>query len=144
ISSGACWALISRLALFYKKYDVARDADKKIVDSDVYVLYRTLNAKNSYGDLFLYTGELNTVRIFIRKDGTDGAWGAIAPASQGGKTILSPTAAIVNMFETRQGKTIQELGPDSLAIYQENPNYRNNRDPRLTVAALLPGSKFMT
>jgi hypothetical protein len=144
ITAGACWSLISRLALFYKKYDAAKEAAKKVIDLAVYELYKTAsNPKNSYADLFLYTGELNKERIFFRENTSGGnQWNTFAPLGVGGKTVLSPTAAVVNNYETRQGKTIWELGPDSIAIYQKEPNYKGNRDPRLAASVLLPGQTY--
>ncbi|WP_205510194.1 RagB/SusD family nutrient uptake outer membrane protein [Longitalea arenae] len=144
ISAGTCWSLISRLALFYKEYETARDAAKKVIDLGVYELYKTAaNPRNSYADLFLYTGELNKERIFFRENTSGGQqWNTFAPLGVGGKTVLSPTAAVVNNYETKQGKTIWELGADSAAIYQKDPNYKNNRDPRLIASVLLPGQTF--
>jgi len=144
ITAGACWSLISRLALFYKKYEAARDAAKKVIDLAVYELYKTAaNPKNSYADLFLYTGELNKERIFFRENTSGGnQWLTFAPMGVGGKTVISPTASVVNNYETKQGKTIWELGADSIAIYQKDPNYKGNRDPRLTASVLLPGQTY--
>ncbi|WP_173820296.1 RagB/SusD family nutrient uptake outer membrane protein [Niastella vici] len=144
VSAGTCWALISRLALFYKNYDAAKDAAKKVIDLGVYELYKTVsNPKNSYADLFLYTGEVNKERIFYKENTSGGnQWLTFAPLGVGGKTIISPTASVVNNYETKQGKTIWELGPDSIAIYQKDPNYKNNRDPRLTASVLLPGQTY--
>lgn len=142
-TAGTCWALISRLAMFYKKYDLARDAAKKIIDMGVFELYKSSNPKNSYADLFLYTGELNKERIFFRENtGSGQQWLTFAPQGVGGKTCVSPTASAVNNYETKQGKTIWELGPDSAAIYQKDPNYKNNRDPRMAASILLPGQTY--
>ncbi|NII27013.1 RagB/SusD family nutrient uptake outer membrane protein [Pseudoflavitalea sp. X16] len=143
ITEGTCWALISKLALFYKKYEVARDAAKKVIDLGVYELYKSSNLKNSYADLFLYAGEVNKERIFFRENtGSGGQWNTFAPQGVGGKTVVSPTAAAVNNYETKQGKTIWELGPDSAKIYQKDPNYKSNRDPRLAASLLLPGQTY--
>lgn len=143
ISSGACWALISRLALFYKKYDVARDAAKNVINQGVYELYKSATLSNSYRDLFLYTGEVNKERIFFRVNTSGGQqWDTFAPLGVGGKTVVSPTASAINNYETRQGKTIWELGSDSTAIYQKDPNYKSNRDPRLAASVLLPGQTY--
>lgn len=144
ISSGICWALISRLALFHHKYEDAKGAARNVMNLGVYELYKSTNFRNSYPDLFKYAGELNKERIFFRESGSTGAWTTFAPKGIGGQTVISPTAAIVNSFETKQGKTIWELGPDSAAIYQRNPNYKNNRDPRFAASVLLPGQEFMT
>lgn len=144
ISSGTCYALIVRMAMYFKKYDVAIDAAKKVIGSGVYRLHRSTNATvNSYAELFTYTGELNKERIWYRRDGCGTAWTRFAPAGIGGETYLSPTNTVVDNFETKQGFTIQELGADSLLTYRINPNFKNNRDPRLTGAVLVPGQNFI-
>lgn len=136
ISAGIAWALISRLALFQHDYETARDAAQKVIELGVYELH------DDYEALFKYEGELNNERIFFKENGSVYAWETLAPQGVGGRTVLSPTAAIVNAYETKQGRTIQELSADSLEIYQANPNYNNNRDPRLTASVLLPGQTF--
>ncbi len=129
ISAGACWALISRLALFYKKYDVAKDAAKKVIDLGVYELYRTAsNPARSYADLFLYTGEVNKERIFFRENTSGGnQWNTFAPQGVGGKTVLSPTAAVVNNYETKQGKRSGSWVPIQLPFIKKSPITRKSR-----------------
>lgn len=138
ISKPACWALITRLALFYHKYDVAAEYAKKIIDTNKFELFP------DYSKLFTYDGEgdANNERIMIKNSGCDTAWDRFAPKSVGGRTATSPTDVVVNNFETKQGKTIWELGEDSVAIYKRFPNYRSNRDPRLSVSVLLPNDVF--
>lgn len=144
ISSGVCWALISRLALYYKHYDLARDAAKKVIDQGIYKLYRSQDPTvNSYSELFSYAGELNNERIFFKNNGSSGAWNTFAPYGVGGETIISPTNVIVNSYETLQGKTLDELGSDSEAIYEKDPDYKNNRDPRLQATILYPGADYL-
>jgi hypothetical protein len=144
ISAGACNALIVRLALFFHHYDVARDAAAKIIGTNVYKLYRSEKAGvNSYAELFSYTGELNKERIFFKANGCDNAWTTFAPYGIGGETYVSPTAQVVDNFETKQGKTPAELGADSVAVYRKDPNYKNNRDPRLAASILYPGQSFL-
>jgi len=143
MSSATCWGLISKLALQYKKYDLARDAAKKIIDMNAYSLRRSTNVRNSYADLFLYVGEINDERIFFREITSGGnQWNTMAPLGTGGKTVLSPTASIVNAYETKQGYTLEQLGPDSAAIYAKQPNYRSNRDPRMAASIILPGATY--
>ncbi|WP_029905293.1 RagB/SusD family nutrient uptake outer membrane protein [Prevotella sp. 10(H)] len=150
ISKAACWALISRLALHYHKYDIAAEYAKKIMDlretdgegnptgSPLYELWP------DYSTLFTYSGnnDNNKERIMIRSYGCRDAWQRFAPHSLGGEISTSPTNSAVNNFETKQGKTIYELGEDSLAIYIETPNYKNNRDPRFGVSVLCPGEIY--
>ncbi len=61
LSSGTCYALIARMAMYFKNYDVAIDAAKKVIGSGVQqVVTSCTNATvNSYAELFTYTGELN-------------------------------------------------------------------------------------
>ncbi|MBV7530571.1 RagB/SusD family nutrient uptake outer membrane protein [Chitinophaga sp. sic0106] len=143
ISSGVCYALMSKLAMYYGHFDVAKSNAKAVIDQGTFALYKSTNAKaNSYAELFLYTGELNKERIFFKDKGCAGAWLTFAPAGVGGKTVVSPTNVVLNNFETLQGKTLAELPADSQAIYRQNPNYKNNRDPRLVGAVLLPGQSY--
>lgn len=143
ISAATCWGLISKYAIYNKDYVLARDAAKKIIDMGEYSLRKSATLKSSYADLFLYTGEINNERIFFRENTSGGnQWNTFAPQSTGGKTVVSPTASMVNAYETKQGKTLMELGPDSIAIYAKDPNYHNNRDPRLVASVILPGTNY--
>lgn len=141
LSSGACWAYLSRLGLHIKDYELARDAAKKVIDSREYRLYRNSNANaNHFAELFSYAGEINKERIVMTLNGAAASWTNFVPQGAGGTSVtyVSPTAAIVNAFETKQGRTLAELGPDSVRVYAANPNYKNNRDPRLAASVLAP------
>ncbi len=143
MSSGVCLSLLSRLGLYYKDYELAKTSAKQVIDSKVYKLWMsTTNKNDSYAELFSYAGELNDERIFFKENGCSNAWTSFAPFGIGGETYLSPTNTVVNNFETKQGKTIQELGRDSMLIYQQNPNYKNNRDPRLSASVFVPNDRF--
>jgi len=143
VTSGTCWALLARLGMFKKDYELAKLASKKIIDSKVYKLWKNnTNKANSFSELFGYTGELNDERIFFKENGCSNAWTSFAPYGIGGETYLSPTNTVVDNFETKQGKTIYELGADSVAIYKKNPNYQNNRDPRLSASVFVPHENF--
>lgn len=143
ISSGVCWALIAKMAMFYREYETAKEAARKVIDQNVYALYRSSNAKaNSFAELFSYAGELNKERIFFKDKGCQDAWITFAPNGVGGLTVVSPTSVVVNNFETRQGKTLQELGADSMEIYRKDPFFKNNRDPRMEASVLVPGQVY--
>lgn len=136
ISRPACWALITRLAMFYHKYDLAAEYSKKIIDTDRFELF------SDYSKLFTYAGEQNQEEIMIKKMGAYTAWLRFAPKSIGGQVAMSPTNVVVNNFETKQGKTIWELTEAETAQYIRNPNLNNNRDPRLSATVLLPGDVY--
>ena len=143
ISSGASWALLARAAMYRKDYELVKLACAEIIKQNVYKLYSTQKANaNSYAELFSYAGELNQERIFFAPDGCSNAWTTLAPVGIGGETYISPTNTVVDNYETKQGNTISELGSDSLAIYRRQPNYNNNRDPRMVASVLFPGSNF--
>ncbi len=143
ISSGAAWAMLSRMAIYYKDYELAKTAAHEVIKSQIYSLHvSTKTGGNSYEELFSYAGELNKERIFYAPNGAASAWTTFAPAGIGGETYVSPTNTVVDNYETKQGKTIFELGTDSLAIYRKNPNYNKNRDPRLEASIMYPGEKF--
>lgn len=143
ITSGTCWALLARLGLYQKDYQLAKTAAKKVIDSKVYKLWKNSNNMAlSYSELFAYTGELNDERIFFKENGCSNAWTSFAPYGIGGETYLSPTNTVVDNYETKQGKTIYELGNDSLAIYRKQPNYKNNRDPRMVASVFVPSESF--
>ncbi len=143
ISSGTAWALLSRVAMFHKDYKLVKEASYEIIQSKAYELYISpKTGGNSYEELFSYSGELNKERVFFKPQGASSAWSTFAPAGIGGETYISPTNTVVDNYETKQGKTIFELGADSLAIYRKNPNYKKNRDPRLEASILYPGEKF--
>ncbi len=138
-SKAACWALASRVAMYQSRYEDAVIYSKKVIDLNIYRLH------DDYSTLFNYDGNnaQNPERIINAGARTArSAWVMLAPRSLGGSVRIAPTNTPVNNFETKQGKTIFELGPDSLEIYKRHPNYNNNRDPRLTASILLPGEVF--
>src|SRR5690606_3173620 len=121
------------------KFEDAISFSKKVIDLNVYQLHP------NYATLFDYDGnnQQNRERILFGSDrSARSAWVMLAPRSLGGSVRVAPTNVAVNNYETKQGKTIFELGPDSLEIYKRNPNHNNNRDPRLTASVLLPGDVF--
>lgn len=144
ITSGIAYALMTRLALFFHDYEVARDASLKIIESGEYELYRSANPANSYADLFRYAGELNNERIFFKENGNSGAFRAIGMPSEGGQSVLSPTAAIVDAYQLKDGRSLSELPADSIALFHRDPNHKDMRDPRLKASILLVGDTFLS
>jgi hypothetical protein len=144
ISKGACYALQVQLYLTVKDYPKTIEYARKLIDLKSYDLhYATNTAINSYEQLFSYDALENKERILFRRAGNSGAFFRFAPKSLAGQACNSPTASMVNSYETLQGKTLQELGEDSLQIYWKNPLYKNNRDPRMAVSILFPGQTFV-
>lgn len=144
MSKGTCYAMQTILYLNAGDYAKCAAAAKKLIDLDVYELYKSSQpGVNSYASLFSYSGIVNKERILFRRGGQNESFFRSAPKSLGGQATTSPTAAIVNTYETLQGKLIDELGPDSISIYQADPAFKENRDPRLTASILLPGETYV-
>ena len=144
ITRGACLTMRADAFFQARMYQQAVEATKQVIDLGVYQLYRNAsNPKESYKLLFENAGILNKERIlqgsinreiFLRN----------GPSGAGGTANVNPSASLVDTYETKQGKTIQELGSDSVAIYKKSPNYRSNRDPRLAASIISPGETFFT
>ncbi|MFB6454749.1 RagB/SusD family nutrient uptake outer membrane protein [Chitinophaga sp. Hz27] len=144
ISKGACYAMQVQLYLSIKNYAKVIEYARKLMALGVYDLhYSTTTGVNSYAQLFSYDALENKERILFRRTGNSGAFFRLAPKSLSGQACNGPTAAMVNSYETKQGKTLQELGQDSLMYYWKNPLYKNNRDPRLEASVLFPGQTFV-
>lgn len=143
VDRSVAYALKSIIALNAKRYEIARDAAKRIIDSGEYELYYTSQADNDPGknfrDLFRSVGQNNKERILYTSAGLREAFFRSAGPGLGQQCTVHPLQGFVNAFETKQGKTLDELGTDSLDIYSRNPLYHNNRDPRLGLSVIMPG-----
>lgn len=84
-------------------------------------------------DLFRSVGQNNKERILYSAAGLREAFFRCAGPGLGQQCTVNPLLSFVNSFETMQGKTLDELGPDSLAIYSRDPFYHNNRDPQFVL-----------
>ncbi|TYP96233.1 putative outer membrane starch-binding protein [Sphingobacterium allocomposti] len=144
ITSGIAYALMTRLALFFHDYEAAREASLKVIELGEYELYRAPNPADSYTNLFRYAGEENKERIFFRDQGSTGAFTAIGIPSEGGQTVLSPTAAIVDTYQLKDGRNLNELSADSIELFRRDPNHKDMRDPRLKASVFLVGDTFMS
>lgn len=149
ITKGAALTMKTVAYLNWFKYPEAATTAKQVVDltdpatgAKVYALYQPSTTDN-YLNLFLYKGEFNQERIMSNQSQAS-VFGRLSPPNAGGSASVNPTQSIVDAYETKQGKTLAELGPDSLAIYRKNPNYHNNRDPRLAASIIYPGVVFYT
>lgn len=149
ITRGAALTMKTVALLNSGRYADAAATAKQVVDltdpatgSKVYELYNPTPG-SSYLNLFQYAGEFNKERILSTQN-QQGVYARLAPPNASGTSNVNPTASFVDSYETRQGKTLSELGPDSMAVYKKNPNYKNNRDPRLAATIVYPGATFYT
>lgn len=145
MSGATAIAFKSIVNLNVKRYAEAAVEAKKIIDSGEFELFYTSSTDDTpgknYRDLFYHVGEINNERILYRTNGVQGGWRLLS-AGINGVALDVPTLSIVNTYETKQGKTIFELGSDSLDIYQKDPLYNFNRDPRLYHSIMVPGDDY--
>ncbi|KAA0993539.1 RagB/SusD family nutrient uptake outer membrane protein [Dyadobacter aurulentus] len=139
MSKGVCYALQVQLYLAVKNYDKVIESFGKLRDLKAFELH-----KGKYEDVFNYTGLTNKERIWIKPRGNKGIMGRMGPASvQGGQATISVTAALVDAYETLDGRTLDEMPEAERLLYVKEPNYQNKRDPRLAQTVLLPGNTLI-
>lgn len=136
ITKGACYTMKTVALLNNRQYAQAAAAARQVIDLNIYKLHP------NYTALFNYEGQVNEERIFIKQGGNYDTFYRSAPGYLGGNACLNPTASLVNTYETKQGKTLTELGTDSAEIYKQSPNYKSNRDPRMDATIAYPGSTY--
>ena len=144
VDKSVAYALKAIVGLNAKRYDVAIAASKYIIDSKEYELYYSDQTDSDLGknfrDLFRSVGQNNKERILYTPGGLKESFFRLAGPGIGQQCTSWPTMSLVNSFETRQGKTLDELGKDSLNFYSKDPlGNNNNRDPRLYATIVVPG-----
>ena len=145
VTKGAAWGILARTMLFAAGnvtgadnrpetyYQRAKEAADAVIASGVYSLMP------SYKDLFTYTNENNREVVFDKQFMKDvyansvmNNFGAVSLGNNG--SMMSPTAVILDEYETVDGKKITE---DS-SYDPKNPY--EGRDPRLGYTLYVPGS----
>lgn len=139
MSKGVCYALQVQLHLNVHNYEKAIEYFGKLRDLDVFHFHT-----GNYADIFTYAGLTNSERILVQPRGNQGVMGRFGPANvQGGQATLSITSSLVDAYETLDGLTLNELSETEREVYIKDPNYNNNRDPRLAATVLLPGATLI-
>jgi hypothetical protein len=132
-TKGAALGLLARAGLYAGRYEKAAAAADQVMKLGVYGLY------DSYEKLFSYAAENNKEVIldqqFVKDVYKHNVFAFLAPYSQknGGSTVV-PTKALVDMYETLDGKRITDAGSG----YDPAKPYAN-RDPRLKFSVFLEG-----
>lgn len=137
-TKGAALALKAHISYLMNEYETALASAKAVMDLEKYDLF------NNYGNLFSADYENNCEVIFDiqymenAKDYVMGSWidQYYSPMMTGGWEALSPTQDLVNAYECRDGKPIQES-----KLYNPEKPYEN-RDPRLAFSILWHGCEF--
>lgn len=120
------------MALFTKQYDVCIT---DIIAAGIYKLYPV------YGDLFRIQHKNNSEVIldvqYKENDVPFESLGVMPPGSSGGRCSIDPLQGLVDAYEMKNGKTID----DGTSGYNRNDPY-NNRDPRLAATVIYPGAMY--
>lgn len=134
ISQDAAWALLSRIALYNQKWQLAIEASQQVMNSGKHKLH------NSYPALFNYDQKGNKEVIFYVTSLTDfrmtNQETAFASRLIGGSAIYVPTQSLVDSYECTDGLPIHKS-----PLFDPMHPY-NNRDPRLAYVVALPGSNY--
>jgi hypothetical protein len=130
ITAGASLAILGRVQLAEKKYSDAAATYKKIIDAGTYTI-----DQNGFKQLFLQTGE-NSKEIILASQFQEDTYSHVMlqylyPESYGGWHQYSPYNELVQSFECKDGKTI-----DQSPLYNPGSPYEN-RDPRLDYTIMI-------
>lgn len=136
-TKGAAWALLSRVALYNEKWNIAVNAAEKVMNLEgtEYIL------DPNYKDLFQYKGEYSKEKIFsvMFKRGvtTHSVYNSCGSRNAKALTGKVPTQQLVDSYECKDGLQI-----DKSPLYDPLNPYKN-RDPRLDYTIARPGSMFI-
>jgi hypothetical protein len=129
LSKGAALAIKARTALYFRKWETARDAAKGVMDLAVAGVYKLYP---SYSALFQKAGENNAELIVsIPRDQTQNVYSSgtvvqdFLPRNRGGFGARLPTREMVDAYECTDGKPIDES-----PLYDFHHPFQD-RDPRL-------------
>lgn len=134
-TKGAALAYKAKILLHNQKWAEAAQAAKDVIDLKLYDFYP------NYSDLFTETHENNIEVIFdIQYIPTTQSqpWPA-EPFVLGTWQTSNITASMINSYYMTNGKPIT----DATSGYNEQDPF-TNRDPRLAITVVLPGSKYGT
>lgn len=133
ITKGAALGLLVRSSLFAGRYQKAAETAQKIIQSGTYGMYE------SYEKLFTYAAENNREVLldkqFVKDIYPNNIFQTIAPYSQkNGSSTYVPTKALADLYETADGKNINNPGSG----YNPAQPYQN-RDNRFRYSVFLEG-----
>ena len=136
-TKGSAWALLSRVALYNEKWDIAISAAQKVMnlEGSEYII------DPDYKNLFQYQGEYSKEKIFsvMFKRGviTHNIYRSCGSRNASGFAAKIPTLQLVDSYECIDGLQI-----DKSPLYDPQHPYKN-RDPRLNYSIALPGTVYI-
>src|SRR5690606_17853677 len=143
ITKGAALAFRARFALYAAGpgvlndnayYTIARDAAQDVMDLGIYTRH------TSYAELFTPAAEGSTEIIlsnqFAAPTRVHNLWGTYSPPSQGGAGQVGPLRSLLDAYEATDGL------PITTSPLYDSDNPYDNRDPRLDMTIIRPGTDF--
>ncbi|MCE4567041.1 RagB/SusD family nutrient uptake outer membrane protein [Maribellus sp. CM-23] len=136
IGKGAAFALKARTAIYNKKYDIALEASKAVMDLEEYEI------DDNFSDMFKSATQMNSNEIIFQipyKEGykTSGVIRGCTSRMGGGYSSKIPVQVTVDSYDCLDGLSI-----DKSPLYDPENPYAN-RDPRLNLTIVVPGSQYM-
>ena len=136
VSASTALALKARAALYNKRWDVAAQAAKAVMDMGVHELH------NDFEELFMYAGagskeiiwSFQYLKSAKKVHGTCRNFGSRNGQGHSNKV---PSQSLVDAYQCTDGKDI-----DKSPLYNPKKPFEN-RDPRMAYTLALPGSIFM-
>ncbi len=145
VSKGTALALKARIALAEKRYDVAEEAAKAVMDMGVYQLYSNGNPETSYWELFTDKGKLasgnNRETLFARLHKLDVIMHNLSREIQVPDQFARfvPTRSVVDSYLSIDGLPIEKSPLYSDETYA---SIFENRDPRMKQSIVTPGDTW--
>ncbi len=134
-TKGAAYTLLSRVALFNGKWEIAANAAKKVMDLGVYKLFP------NYLELFYYDNqdvdEVILSQRFIRGVQVHTLPRRIGSRNGLGTSEITPQLSLMDSYECIDGLPI-----DKSPLYDPLQPHLN-RDPRLNQTVVMPGTRHM-
>lgn len=139
ITRGAALALKARMELYEGRFTDCIATTKQLMASPFnYRIYP--NFENLFRPQFVNASDNLEVILdvqYLVNDNNAGILVPLSPNSKGGWSSIAPTQALVDAFETINGKTIEDD-----PAYDSKQPYKN-RDPRLGQSIIHPGLLYM-
>lgn len=135
IAKGAALAIKMRAALYWGDYDKAKTASESIIALNQYSL------DSDYSNLFKVSGQSSSETIlavqYITGTKSLGTIGQCYNNGEGGWSSVVPTQNLIDAYEMKTGLTKDEAGSGYDATHPFA-----NRDPRMAMTVIYPGSVF--
>ena len=145
-TKGACYSYISYIYMYDGNWAKAKEWAQKVIDLGIYDIYtHNANPAASYSEQFLYDAYTNNTKevIWTKDKGAGQATFRLSPTGTiSGGSGIAPTAALLDAYELKDGRTLDELTPEEREKYHINPTPAD-RDPRMSMTIFFPDEKFL-